>query len=285
MPNIALLTCQRLPHLFETDQTLIPLFKQRGIHAEAAIWDDPAIDWKKYDALVIRNTWDYYTKSDAFINWLKYIRDNKITMLNSAEVVLQNVHKFYLRDFEKEGIRIIPTIFSDRREPTSLDALKQKQWNTVVIKPAISAGSYQTKTYNVNELSQQSLGELLSDNDWLIQPFLPEIEQGELSMIYINGKFSHAAVKKPKDGDFRVQRQYGGKYQLIDPDASLLAVAGKVIAQVPQQLLYARVDGVMINNEFHLMELELIEPDLYFELDETIKTRFISAIEERLKEK
>jgi glutathione synthase/RimK-type ligase-like ATP-grasp enzyme len=285
MSNIALLTCQRLPDLFETDQTLIPLFKQRGIHAEAAIWDDPTIDWKKYDALVIRNTWDYYTKSDAFINWLKYIRDNKIMMLNSADVVLQNIHKFYLRDFEKEGIRIIPTIFSDRREPASLDTLKQKQWYSVVIKPAISAGSYQTKTYNVNELSQQSLDELLSGNDWLIQPFLPEIEQGELSMIFINGKFSHAAIKKPKDGDFRVQRQYGGKYQLIHPDASLLAVAEKVVARASLQLLYARVDGVMINNEFHLMELELIEPDLYFELDETIKTRFISAVEERLKEK
>jgi glutathione synthase/RimK-type ligase-like ATP-grasp enzyme len=285
MSNIALLTCQRLPDLFETDQTLIPLFKQRGINAEAAIWDDPAIDWKKFDALVIRNTWDYYTKSDAFISWLKYIRDNKIMMFNSAEVVLQNIHKFYLRDFEKQGIRIIPTIFSDRRESVSLDTLKQKQWNTVVIKPAISAGSYQTKTYSLNELSQQSLDEVLSGNDWLIQPFLPEIEQGELSMIFINGKFSHAAVKKPKEGDFRVQRQYGGKYQRIDPDASLLTVARNVIAQIPQQLLYARVDGVMINNEFHLMELELIEPDLYFELDEGIKTRFVSAIEERLKEK
>jgi glutathione synthase/RimK-type ligase-like ATP-grasp enzyme len=285
MSNIALLTCQRLPDLFETDQTLIPLFKQRGINAEAAVWDDPTIDWKKYDALVIRNTWDYYTKSDAFINWLKYIRDNNITMLNSAEVVLQNIHKFYLRDFEKEGVRIIPTVFSDRREAVTLHTLKQKQWDTVVIKPAISAGSYQTKTYHVNELLPQGLDELLSGNDWLIQPFLPEIEQGELSMIFINGKFSHAAIKKPKDGDFRVQRQYGGKYELIDPGAPLLAVAEKVIAQVPQQLLYARVDGVMINNEFHLMELELIEPDLYFELDASIKPRFISAVEERLKKK
>jgi glutathione synthase/RimK-type ligase-like ATP-grasp enzyme len=126
---------------------------------------------------------------------------------------------------------------------------------------------------------------VLSGNDWLIQPFLPEIEQGELSMIFINGKFSHAAVKKPKEGDFRVQRQYGGKYQRIDPSVSLIALAENVIAQVPQQLLYARVDGVMIDNDFYLMELELIEPDLYFELDEEIKTRFISAIEERLKEK
>jgi glutathione synthase/RimK-type ligase-like ATP-grasp enzyme len=283
MPNIALLTCQRLPDLFETDQTLIPLFKQRGIYAEAAIWNDPSIDWKKYDALVIRNTWDYYTQSNAFLNWLKQIRDSEILMLNPAEVVLQNIHKFYLRDFEQQGIRIIPTIFSDYREPAQLHALKQKRWEKVVIKPAISAGSYQTKVYDVSELTQQTLNELHSNNDWLIQPFLLEIEQGELSMIFFNGRYSHAAIKKPKDGDFRVQRQYGGQYQLFNPDPTLLATAEKIISQIPQQLLYARVDGVMINNEFHLMELELIEPDLYFELDESIKTRFIAAVENVLR--
>ena len=278
MSTIALLTCQRLPNLFETDQTLIPLFEQRGIKAEAAIWNDPSIDWKKYDALVIRNTWDYYTQSDAFITWLKEIRDSKIPMLNPAEVVLQNIHKFYLRDFEKNGVSIIPTIFSDKNTPTKLDALKQKGWSTVVIKPAISAGSYQTKTFEVNEVTALSLAELLTGNDWLIQPFLPEIEQGELSMIFFNGKFSHAVIKKPKNGDFRVQRQYGGKYELFDPTPALLATAEKIISQVPQKLLYARVDGVMIKNDFHLMELELIEPDLYFEFDEAIKIRFVDCV-------
>jgi hypothetical protein len=97
-------------------------------------------------------------------------------------------------------------------------------------------------------------------------------------MIFFNGKFSHAVVKKPKDGDFRVQRQYGGKYELFTPGNDLLATAEKIIAQVPQQLLYARVDGVMIKNDFHLMELELIEPDLYFEFDEAIKLRFVDAV-------
>lgn len=283
MSNIALLTCQRLPELFETDRTLIPLFQQRGIYAEPAVWSDPAIDWKKYDALVIRNTWDYYTQGDAFINWLKFIRDNNITMLNPAEVVLQNVHKFYLRDFEQQGIRIIPTIFSDHSAPATLDTIKQRGWSKIVIKPAISAGSYETNTYDANVLAPRALNELLSGNDWLIQPFLPEIVQGELSMIFFNGEFSHAAIKKPADGEFRVQRQYGGKYQLINPTNDLVEVARKIIAQIPQQLLYARVDGVMINEEFHLMELELIEPDLYFELDETIKTRFVSAVATHIK--
>lgn len=285
MATIALLTCQRLPNLFETDQTLIPLFKERGINAEAAIWSDPTIDWKKYDALVIRNTWDYYTQSNAFLTWLKQIRDSNVPMLNPADVVLQNIHKFYLRDFQQHGIRIIPTIFSDYRDPVKLDTLKLTQWKTVVIKPAISAGSYQTKTYQVDELTQQQLDEIQTDNDWLIQPFLPEIEQGELSIIFFNGKFSHAAIKKPRAGEFRVQRQYGGQYQLFQPDARLLAVAQNVISQIPQELLYARVDGVMINNEFHLMELELIEPDLYFELDDAVKSRFIAAVEKHIEKR
>lgn len=97
-------------------------------------------------------------------------------------------------------------------------------------------------------------------------------------MIFFNGSFSHAVIKKPKDGDFRVQRQYGGKYERFDPGKYLLSTAEKIISQVPQKLLYARVDGVMINNEFHLMELELIEPDLYFEFDEAIKDRFVDCV-------
>jgi len=283
MLNIALLTCQRLPDLFETDRTLIPLFERHGIHAEAAIWNDSLIDWKKYDALVIRNTWDYYTQSDVFITWLKRMRASNIPMLNPADVVLQNIHKFYLRDFENNDIRIIPTIFSDCREPVRLEELKHKEWETVVIKPAISAGSYQTNVHPVTELTQQTLDVLLSGSDKLIQPFLAEIKEGELSMIFFRGRFSHAVIKKPKDGDFRVQRQYGGRYTLFHPDPSLLRVAEKIVSQISQQLLYARVDGVMIDNEFHLMELELIEPDLYFEFDEAIKLRFVEAVMQFLK--
>lgn len=276
MPNIALLTCQRLPNLFETDQTLIPLFQERGIQAEAAVWNDASIDWQRFDYLIIRNTWDYYTQSDSFIAWLTQIRDSKIPMLNPSEVVLQNVHKFYLRDFANNGVRIIPTLFSDSECPLTVDDIKKSGWDKVVIKPAISAGSYETKVYTASDLNTDVLAPMLND-DRLIQPFLPEIEHGEISMIFFNGQFSHAVVKKPKEGEFRVQRQYGGKYQVFNPGSALLSEAANIIAQVPQRLLYARVDGVMIGNQFHLMELELIEPDLYFEFGEAIKVRFVEA--------
>ncbi|HEY9044671.1 MAG TPA: hypothetical protein VIN08_02200 [Ohtaekwangia sp.] len=283
MPVIGLLTCQRLPQLHEADQALIPLFASKGITAKPVIWNDEDVRWEDYDCLIIRNTWDYYTQSDTFIAWLKRMGEKNVKLFNPVRIVQQNLHKFYLRTFEENGVRIIPTLFSSAASPISFEALQVKQWGKIVIKPAISAGSYLTTTFELSELTKQSFEEIVAGNDWLIQPYLPEItEQGELSMIFFNGIFSHAIVKKPKEGDFRVQRQYGGKYQLFQPSNELLDVGKRIIAQVNQSLLYARVDGVMIGNDFYLMELELIEPDLYFEFDDAIRERFVKAVMEQL---
>ena len=278
MLTLGLLTCQRLPNLSDSDQSLIPIFKEHGINAEAIIWNAPSIDWTRYDGLIIRNTWDYYTQSERFISWLKTIRDYRIPLSNSVDVVLGNMHKFYLRDFERNGVTVIPTLFSDRNSPISLQLLKDRQWANVVVKPAVSAGSYQTAIHSVTDLTEEGFNTLISENDWLIQPFVPEIKDGELSLIFFNGKYSHGVIKKPREGDFRVQKQYGGLYQSFDPDAELLQVADSIIQQIRQPLLFARVDGVMINDKFHLMELELIEPDLYLEFGTDIKKRFVACV-------
>lgn len=278
MLTLGLLTCQRLPNLSDSDQSLIPIFKEHGINAEAIIWNAPSIDWTRYDGLIIRNTWDYYTQSERFISWLKTIRDYRIPLFNSVDVVLGNMHKFYLRDFERNGVTVIPTLFSDRNSPISLQLLKDRQWSNVVVKPAVSAGSYQTAIHSVTDLTEEGFNTLISENDWLIQPFVPEIKDGELSLIFFNGKYSHGVIKKPREGDFRVQKQYGGLYQSFDPDAELLQVADSIIQQIRQPLLFARVDGVMINDKFHLMELELIEPDLYLEFGTDIKKRFVACV-------
>ena len=130
----------------------------------------------------------------------------------------------------------------------------------------------------MTDLTEEGFNTLISENDWLIQPFVPEIKDGELSLIFFNGKYSHGVIKKPREGDFRVQKQYGGLYQSFDPDAELLQVADSIIQQIRQPLLFARVDGVMINDKFHLMELELIEPDLYLEFGTDIKKRFVACV-------
>ncbi|MFN4084986.1 MAG: RimK family alpha-L-glutamate ligase [Spirosomataceae bacterium] len=267
--RIGLVTCARLPELNEADQVLLPTFEKLGWEAQPVIWDDPKVNWDSWDALLIRNTWDYYTKADAFRTWLSQI---KTPIWNSASLVQWNFHKFYLKELQDNGVSIIPTLFWDSQTP-HLDI----PWEQVVLKPAISAGSYQTQRVLAQDLVWPTQGE------WLIQPFLPEIQQtGEYSMIFFGDQFSHGVRKKPVEGDFRVQRQYGGQYELFEPDQSQMAAAKRALKAVPSDFLYARVDGVMVSGAFWLMEIELIEPDLYFEFDPNIAHRLVQALAQKI---
>ncbi|PSR14105.1 MAG: hypothetical protein C7N36_05325 [Bacteroidetes bacterium] len=110
---------------------------------------------------------------------------------------------------------------------------------------------------------------------------MPEIQsQGEISLLFFNGQFSHAILKKPQAHDFRVQSQFGGDYQIYHPAASLIDTAAHIVQIFGEQLLYARVDGILKAGKFLLMEVELIEPDLYFSQVPAAKGRFFAALEE-----
>jgi glutathione synthase/RimK-type ligase-like ATP-grasp enzyme len=280
--TVALLTCERLPDLNPADQALIPLFAEQNITAVPVIWKATDVRWEDFSALVIRNTWDYYKEADAFRGWLDTIERTGVPMFNPVQVVKDNMHKFYLKRFQEKGVTIIPTLFSSAAAPVKWETLQAQAWDKVVIKPAISAGSFLTQTYTTDTLTPEAYYEVVSQGDWLIQPYLPEITtEGELSMIFFNGAFSHAVLKKPREGDFRVQRQYGGLYQRVDPTPELLQLAHE-IATLENNLLYARVDGVIMDGKFHLMELELIEPDLYFEFGEDIRWRFVASVIDRI---
>lgn len=278
--KIGILTCARLPELLESDQQLIPLFAKENITAKAAIWDDETVDWTEFDYLIFRNTWDYYQKEEVFNSWLHKIELLGIKTFNPISVIQKNKHKFYLKEIEKEGISILPSIFLEKNSTSNLHDLIPKSWEKMVIKPAFSAGSYLTKLIDRSELAsiQTEFKEYFATKDFLIQEFRPEIKElGETSFIFFDGKFSHAVNKKPVENDFRVQIQYGGKYTLIEPNADLLLQAELILSKVHEKLLYARVDGIVIENKLHLMEIELIEPDLYFDLAEGARERFVEA--------
>jgi glutathione synthase/RimK-type ligase-like ATP-grasp enzyme len=280
--TIALLTCERLPELNPADRALIPLFAVQDIVAVPVVWNAPDVRWQDFSALIVRTTWDYYKEAEAFRRWLDAMEQIGVPVFNPVSVVRDNMHKFYLKRFQEKGITIIPTLFSAASAPLAFDELQTQGWEKVVIKPAISAGSFLTDSYELSALKRDRFQEIVSQGDWLIQPYLPEIATaGELSMIFFNGKFSHAVLKKPKAGDFRVQKQYGGQYQRVDPSPELLQL-GQRIATLENDLLYARVDGVIIDNQFHLMELELIEPDLYFEFGDDISKRFVESVMEKI---
>ena len=278
--RIALLTCNKLPDLLPADQLLIPRLALRGINAVAVVWDDRRIDWKSFDFLIFRNTWDYYEKETEFNHWLDWLETNGIKTLNSISVVRQNKHKFYLRELNRKGIQILPTIFIDKTSQLRLAAVIPPKWKMAVIKPAFSAGSYLTECFKIDDIEEVNsrYKTIAESKDLLLQEFRPEIQTlGETSFIFFNKKFSHCVNKKPASGDFRVQFQFGGEYELVNPDQSLIDQAKKVVDEY-SEILYARVDGIVIDGKLFLMEIECIEPDLYMNLEENAYDIFVDEI-------
>lgn len=279
--KIALLTCKNLPHLTEADRLLIPALAKHSIEAKAVIWDDKSINWNHFDYLIFRNTWDYYEKQESFNSWLNQIQALGIKTLNPIEVIQQNKHKFYLKNLENLGIKIIPTQFIDKTKQLNLKEILPSEWTKAVIKPAFSAGSYLTELFNTSELSiiSEKYKNIASEKELLLQKFMPEIQtHGETSFLFFNKKFSHCVNKKPAENDFRIQIQFGGKYTLVHPTQDLIDQAQKIINTFQSNLLYARVDTIIIENQIHLMEVECIEPDLYFHLDENAQEKFITSL-------
>ncbi|MFT3795631.1 ATP-grasp domain-containing protein [Flavobacterium sp.] len=284
--KIALLTCQNFPDLYPPDQFLIPALAQHQIEVVPAIWDDESVDWTTFDHLVFRNTWDYFEKETAFNNWLALIQKLDIPTLNASEIIQQNKHKFYLRDLEKQGIPIIKTVFIEQTSGLNLADIIPSHWKKAVIKPAFSGGSYQTEAFDVSDLDKinKQYQPIAAEKELLLQEFIPEIQSlGETSLIFFNKQFSHAINKKPTDRDFRVQVQFGGQYTAIQPNPALIHQAQKVVDTFGGKLLYARVDGIVIDNQLQLMEVECIEPDLYFDYSDGARERFVNAIVELIR--
>lgn len=279
--KIALLSCKNWPDVLEKERAFAEEFpKQFDIHVE--VWNDPSVNWTDYNYLIFRTVWDYFEFPKEFETWLNDLENQNVKTLNPLPIIKRNQHKFYLQDLERQGINIIPTVFIPKNTGLSLSFLKEKNWDTAVIKPAVSGGAYLTRLFSQSEIEEieTEYTSFALENDLLVQPFMPEIQEvGELSILFFHGKYSHTILKKPKNGDFRVQSQFGGQYQAIEPDAAVLATAEHIIQTFGGDLLYARVDGILKDGKFLLMELELIEPDLYFDYHADAKQNFLSALE------
>lgn len=279
--KIALLTCQNWPNVKEKEYTLAAEISPK-IEVKVEIWNDHSVDWARYDYLIFRTVWDYFEFPTEFAAWLKMLESKNIKTLNPLSIIQYNQHKFYLKDLENQGVAIIPTIFIPKNTGLDLSFLKEKNWEKAVIKPAVSAGSYMTKLFSQNgiEAIEAEYKPIAVERDLLVQPFLSEIQDtGELSILFFKNKYSHAVLKKPKAGDFRIQSQYGGQYQAYNPSLDLIETAESIVKKFNANLLYARVDGIIKDGKFLLMEVELIEPDLYFDYDSGAKKRYLEALE------
>ncbi len=182
---------------------------------------------------------------------------------------------------EQQGIKILPTVFIEKTPELDLIKIIPDHWQKAVIKPAYSGGSYLTEVFEINQIQQINLQyrSIAPEKELLLQEFRPEIvSEGETSFIFFNKKFSHCVNKKPAEGDFRVQIQFGGNYTAVNPGDDLISQAQKVVDTFKEKLLYARVDGIIIDKQLHLMEIECIEPDLYFNQAKDAQNKFVNAL-------
>ena len=283
--RVALVTCGSVRELCEDDRPLLTELWNLGVEAEPAVWDDPAVDWRRYDAAVIRSAWDYHLTPVAFLAWLERLEALAVPVWNPPAVVRANADKSYLKDLEAAGVGVVPTEWAKRGARTDLDAvLASRGWDEAVVKPAVSASAFRTTRVRRGASGgQAALDDVLAHSDAMIQPFLPEIvEEGEWSFVFIGGEFSHTVLKSPRAGDFRVQEEHGGRAVRHEPPPGLIIQARDAAIAGPRPWLYARVDGVRRGGDLLVAELELIEPLLFLSYEPGAARKFAEAIKARI---
>ena len=278
MKRCAFLSMASLEQFVCYDELLYAPLQRYGWHVEAVDWRDHSIDWNQFDAVIIRSCWDYQHDPEQFLTVLDTIEHSTARLENPLNVVRWNLSKTYLRELQAKGIPIVPTEWLHGLELTALPTLFTR-WQTdeIIIKPTVSANADDTFRLTPTALEQQfpQLQTLFHERDCMAQPFIPSIvTEGEFSLFFFGNEYSHTILKTPKSGDFRVQEEHGGHLQSVEPEAVLRELSRATLAAIPAPTLYARVDWVRTANGFALMELELIEPSLYFNMNATAAERF-----------
>ena len=280
--NIAFVTSTAHPDLTPDDRLAVAQLERRHARVTAAIWNDPSIDWAAFDAIIIRSTWDYHHRAAEFRAWIDALEAAGAPMWNPPAVLRWNMEKTYLRDLERAGVPIVPTEWLEQGTNPDLGGLLAKRgWMDAVVKPVISAAA--TRTWRVSHATVLDVGvqfaESLDAGDVMVQPFMPEIQtRGEWSLMFIDGDFSHAVRKMPTEGDFRVQTGFGGRSITDQPDGEVIRAAQRVLDVAPSPWLYARVDGIETDAGFVLLELEMLEPALFFSHTTSGAARFAEAV-------
>lgn len=274
--KIVYLSCDNLDGYITDDHLTVPLLEQKGWHVETASWTAKK-DWRAFDAAIIRTTWDYTEHLEEFLSALKLVSEQTL-LVNCLQTVQWNCKKTYLKDLESWGLKIIPTEFS---WPANWNHLF-KQWNTdkIMVKPQVAASSHGTHIITPESCPTAPL----FDGNPLIQPFRKRIfTDGELSFHFFNGRYSHTVRKVPQQGDYRVQEEYGGHITPVNPEKHLLDqvihIQNTIESQLSEPSLFHRVDLVYNeNNELEIMEVELVEPSLYFRTNDSAAINFVNGL-------
>lgn len=280
MPRCAFLSTDDLAGFVVYDREVVPHLEARGWQVDEVPWR-AAVDWRRYDLVVVRSPWDYQDDAPAFLATLERIA--AVTRLeNSLALCRWNLEKTYLRQLETAGVDIVPTRWLAAGELPAADDFQRLATDELVLKPVVSANADATYRLTRSALvrDRELLATAFARRPAMLQPLVRSIlDTGEASLFYFAGDFSHAVRKLPAAGDFRVQEEHGGRISALVPDAALDAAGSRVMAALPAAALYARVDLVRHGERWCLMEVELVEPSLYFPYAPGSAARFAAAID------
>lgn len=274
-----------LENILADDRLLAEALAARGLSSARVDWADPAVDWDAYRALVFRTTWDYYDRQAEFARWLDSVAARRL--VNDVATVRWNLDKHYLGDLAHRGVAVVPTRFLERGERCDLGAiLAAEGWAEGVVKPAVSGGARHTHRFDAASAAATGriVGALLADEAFLVQPFEPHIlDHGEDTLVMVEGRFTHALTKRAKPGDFRVQDDHGGTVHPCTPSPEQVALATAALAALEHIPAYGRVDMVRRRDGgWAVMELELIEPELWLRRHPPAAEALAAAIAARL---
>jgi|ERR1700694_1233550 len=281
MVDFTFVTYAAMPDLDADDRLALDILAQRGFRVQAAVWDDPAVNWSTAGACIIRSTWDYNLRHDDFLAWTERVA--RVTGLwNPPGLVRWNSDKIYMRDLQTAGVPVVPTLWIQRGAAASLsEVLAEAQWEEAVIKPRVGLSTYGVKRVfgqgPAALAGQAHLESLLRDFDVMVQPYIASVESyGERSLVFINGEYSHAARKTA----FQELLPTGGAGETpAQATTAEVACAALALEALPEPALYARVDLVHHDAGAPLViELELVEPTLFLSMDQQAPLRFADAL-------
>lgn len=292
--RLALATCRSLPDWEVDDRPLREALRDQGAVVEEPAWDDSGVDWRSFDACLIRTTWDYMERRDEYVAWAE--RTGAATRLfNPAAVVRWNTHKSYLRELEDLGVAIVPTEWLPQGEPSAVGELARRRgWSRAFLKPVIGATARETLRFAADldglRAAQEHADRLLPTEGLMLQPYLDRVEtDGEVSSIFVDGELTHGVRKVPVAGDYRVQDDFGARdfpYPFAGEErllAERVVIAAERILGLDARLLYARADFLRgPEGGLLLTELELVEPSLFFRHAPDAARRLADALRRRL---
>lgn len=260
----------------EEASLLLAAAREAGVPAREVQWD--AMDAAE-GVVLVRHTWDYHKRPDEFRAWLRSLDDAGRAVHNSVDLILWNMEKGYLAELSDAGVPTPATVFVESGSPipSGEDLRARLGTGRVVVKPTISATSWQTRLLDLDDRAalEEAVRAAARGSRAMIQAYIPKIVEGEWSLVYLGGERSHCVLKSPKPGEFRVQSDFGGSYVIAEPPTAALETAQACLSELPEVPTLARIDGVVVDSSFVIMEVELIEPDLFLRLQPEAARRLV----------